>query len=180
MSVNNIVQQVFKKVYGKPSWQVHKGYGSSITFEFGKPKLKVSKKVLRPKAGRKWPKYPQRTAKVRGDWHLWIYCCDWEIRQDGRRIGHSESEDKKINQACSILNGQILTSVVVDPRSLRTDFSFDLGGHLQTKPSRGEVREMWMLKCSNGRWFCVRADGKYSYQSGNTQMGEKRWLPLSV
>jgi len=174
-----LLQQVFKKVYGKPAWRVHKGYGSSVTFEFGKPKLRISKKILLPKAGRKWPRYPIRMAHVHGEWHLWIFCCHWEIRRDGRKIGHSESEDKKIDQACTFLNGQILKRVAVDPRSLRTDFFFDLGGHLRTRPYQGKPLEMWNIRCPNGRYFCLRADGEYKYQLGNTPFSEHRWLPFT-
>lgn len=177
MSVN-LLHQIFKKVYGKPAWQVHKGYGSFITFEFGKPQLRVSKEVLRPRAGRKWPKYPKRMVRVHGEWHLWIYCCDWEIRQNDRKIGHSESNDKKIDRACAVLNGQILTKVVVTPHTLQTDFFFDLGGHLRTTPYQGKPYEMWNIRCPNGRYFCIRSDGKYTYRPGNTRRNEKHWLPF--
>jgi hypothetical protein len=175
----NLVQRIFKRVYGRPSWRVRKGVGSSITFEFGKPSLKVLGKVLQPnkKTGRK---YPRRMAHMRADWHLWIYCCDWEIRQDGRRICHSESADKRIEQACTILDGQILTKVTVTPRTLQTDFHFDLGGHLRTTPYQGKPMEMWNIRCPNGRYFCIRADGKYTYEPGNTPFHSKRWLPLSL
>jgi len=44
--VRKLLHQIFKKLYGKPSWNVHRGYSSFITFEFGKPKLKVLKKVF--------------------------------------------------------------------------------------------------------------------------------------
>src|SRR5207247_1676107 len=105
--------------------------------------------------------YLKRMAHVHGEWHLWIYCCHWEIRQDGRKTGHSESEDRKIDRACGILNGQILTKVIITPNTLQTDFYFDLGGHLRTKPYQGKPYEMWSIRCPNGRYFCLRADGKY-------------------
>jgi len=176
---NKTLQRILKKVYGKPSWDVHKGHGSFVTFEFGKPKLEVSKKVLRPKAGAKFLKYPKRMAKVHGDWHLWIYCCHWEIRQHGRRIAHSESEDQKIDKACNFLNGQLLTKVVVTPRTWKTDFYFDLGGHLQTSSYRSEPIEMWMMYCPDGRVFTLRDDGKYAYRPGNRPLEEKHWLPFT-
>lgn len=172
-----IVQTVFRRVYGKPAWLVRKGYGSSITLEFGRPKLKIWKKLLKPsrKAG---IKYPTRLASVRGDWRLWIYCCHWEVRQEGEKIGHSESSDKKVEQACSVLDGQILERVIFDSRTLRTEFHFDLGGQLRTSPYRGEPMEMWSLRCPNGRYFEVSSDGTYCYCPGDTKPNEKRWLPL--
>ncbi len=74
-----LLQQLFKKVYGKPSWLVRRRFGPSILLEFGKPKLQVSKNVFPPtKKGRKFPK---RMLKVYGHWHLTTFCSDWEIRQ---------------------------------------------------------------------------------------------------
>lgn len=169
------LQSILRKIYGNPAWGVRKGYGSSITFEFGKPKLEVRRRLIRPnqKAG---IRHRQRLARVYGDWHLWIFCCNWEIRQDGRKLCHSESQDKKIERACSILNGQILTKVSVNSDAAISVFCFDLGGCLQTTPYRGVPLEMWSLRCPNNRYFAFRADGQYSYSSGNTAPNLKRWL----
>ena len=172
-----LLQQIFKKVYGKPSWNVHRGYGSSITFEFGKPKLEVLKKVFEPskKSGRK---YPHRYAQVHGEWHLWIFCCDWVFRQDGCKIGDSTSEEK-IDKVCSVLGGQKLTKFSVNLQNWQTDFHFDLGGLLQTKPYKDgdEPLEMWSLRRPDGRWFELRADGMFSHQSGKTPPDKKVWQP---
>jgi len=175
-----ILQQIIKKVYGKPSWNVHRGYGSSITFEFGEPTLEIFKKVREPnaKSGRQ---YPYRYARVHGEWHLWIFCCDWVIRQDGRKVGDSTSIGK-IDRGCSVLGGQYLTSVSVSPKNWQTDFHFDLGGTLQTKPYKkdDEPSEMWCLRCPDGRWFAIRADGKFSHHSGKTPPDKKNWQPFTV
>jgi hypothetical protein len=192
-----LLQQIFKKVYGKPSWNVHQGYGSSITFEFGKPKLEVLKKVFEPskKSGRK---YPHRYAHVKGEWRLWIFCCDCVIRQDGRRVGDNASNDA-CSRGCFVLGGQYLTKVIVNPMSWLTDFYFDLGGQLQTKPysknwrkklprklktechisDEDEPSEMWKLRCPNGHWFTLRDDGNYSYQSGKTPPDKVVWRPYT-
>jgi hypothetical protein len=173
-----LLQQIFKKLYGKPSWNVQGGWGSFITFDFGNPKLEVLKKVFKPSKGRK---YPQRYAHIHGEWHLWIYCCDWVIRQDGRKVGDSTSKEK-INRGCSVLGGQYLTKVVVNPKNWQTDFYFDLGGHLQTKPYKkeDEPSEIWKLRCPDGRWFRLRADGKFSHQSGNTTPDKEVWQPFII
>jgi len=82
-----LLQQLFKKVYGKPSWLVRRRFGPSILLEFGKPKLEVSKNVFPPtKKGRKFPK---RMVKVYGHWHLTTFCSDWEANkavQERRRV----------------------------------------------------------------------------------------------
>ena len=171
-----LLQQIFKKLYGKPSWNVQGGWGSFITFDFGKPKLKVFKPSKRT-----GQKYLERFAYVYGEWHLWIYCCDWVIRQNNRKVGDSTSKEK-IDRGCLALGGQYLTKVVVNPKNLQTDFYFDLGGHLQTKPYKkeDEPSEMWKLRCPDGKWFLLRADGKYSHQSGNTPPYKTVWKPFTV
>ena len=175
-----LLQQIFKKVYGKPSWRVQKSDGSTISFEFGKPKLKVSEKVIQPnpKTGRK---YPKRRVTIYGDWNLWVFDCDWEIRQGDSKICDSNSQAEKISQGCTILDGQMLNEVVVHPKTLTTDFYFDLGGHLKTKPCKNEDEpsSMWDLFCPNKRVFSLRSDGNYSYQDGETPGNKLRWLPFT-
>jgi hypothetical protein len=187
-----LLRKIFKNLYGKPSWNVHRGYGSFITFEFGKPKLEVLEKLFKPTSRRK---YPHRYAHVKGEWHLWIYCCEWVIRQDGRKVGDDTSE-RKIDRGCSVLGGQHLTKIAVNPKNWQTNFYFDLGGHLQTKPypknwrknfsrhlkckNEHEPSEMWMLRCSDNKWFLLRDDGKYSHQSGRTPPDKKVWQPFIV
>jgi hypothetical protein len=175
-----ILKQIFKKVYRKPSWHVRRVYGSIIAFEFGKPKLEVLKKVFYPNK-KTIRKYPRRTATVRGEWGLTIYCCDWEIRQGNQKIGSSKSRANKIDQVCAILDGQMLTKITVDPKTLRTEFHFDLGGHLQTIPWKKETKsfEMWWLRCSNRHYFSLRSDGKYSYNL-STPPDEKKWLQFQL
>jgi hypothetical protein len=167
-----LLQQIFKSVYGKPSWHVRRRFGPSVLLEFGKPKLKIWEKNLQPtKTGRK---FPERRVRVYGDWHLTIFDCDWEIRQNNYKICNSRSKTEAIDQGCEILDGQILTKVVVHPKTFITDFFFDLGGHLQTKPFKNEreTSSMWDLFCPNGRVFSLMSDGNYSYASGKTP-GEK-------
>jgi len=172
-----VLQRVFRRVYGKPAWQVRKGYGSSITFEFGKPSLEIWNRILKPKK-KAGIKYPTRLVYVRGEWSLWIFCCHWEIRQSGRRIGHSESLEKRMEQACSVLNGQMLTRVIVSPRTLGTEFRFALGGELRTSPYKSEPMEMWTLRCPGDRYFEFRSDGAHCYCLGDTKPGEECWQQL--
>jgi len=174
-----LLQQIFKKVYGKPSWLVRQRFGPSISLEFGKPKLSLRERVIQPtKKGR----YPKRMVTVYGDWHLTTFCCDWEIRQHRRKICSSNSQRVKIDQGCAILDGQVLTKAVVNSKNLVTDFYFDLGGHLQTKPYKkeDEPSSMWDLFCPNRRVFSLRSDGHYSYQRGDKPVAEKYWLPFTT
>jgi hypothetical protein len=174
-----LLQQIFKSVYGKPSWRVRRRFGPSVLLEFGKPKLEIWEKVLQPtKTVRKFPK---RMIKVYGDWHLTTFDCDWEIRQNNYKICDSRSKIEAIDQRCEILDGQILTKVIVHPKTFITDFYFDLGAHIQTKPckNKGEPSSMWDLFCPNGRVFSLKSDGNYSYQSGKTPGDKTRCSPFT-
>jgi hypothetical protein len=175
-----LLKQIFKKVYGKPSWNAHRVYGSIIAFEFGKPKLEVLKKVFYPNK-KSVRKYPRRMVTVHGEWSLTIYCCVWEIRQGNQKICSTKSRIEKIGQGCSILDGQILTKVTVDPKTLRTDFYFDLGGHLQAVPWKNESKpyEIWWLRCSNRYFYSLRSDGKYSYNL-SAPPNEKKWIQFQL
>jgi hypothetical protein len=174
-----LLQKIFKKVYGKPSWLVRQLYGSAIALEFGKPRLRIREKVIRPirKGG-----YPKRMVMVCGDWHLTTFCCDWDFRQGKRKICNSNSKVEKIDRGCAILDGKILIKAVVNLKDLVTDFYFDLGGHLQTKPWKNESKpfDMWDLFCPDGKVFSLRSDGKYSFQRGDTPPQKKTWQPFTV
>ncbi len=178
-----IVKRVFSPILGKPAWQVKKGHGSFLTFEFGKPSLNVRE----PKAP-----YPEmsdrvhelrgrRLVTVRGEWHLWIYCCHWEIRSKDKFLSHNESPDAVIDEAASFLDGQILESVTVLPDA-STIFQFDLGGTLKTRPweEKGdeEVYEQWMLYEPSGMVFEILSDVTYSHFPGNASPDEIDSLPL--
>ncbi|MEM8854527.1 MAG: hypothetical protein AAGD34_12570, partial [Pseudomonadota bacterium] len=63
-----------RPMVGQVAWGVAQGYGSFLTFNFGEPKLMVTERRS-VKSGRR------RSAHVRGDGHIWIYCCDWRALQ---------------------------------------------------------------------------------------------------
>ena len=146
--------------------------------EFGKPKLQVSKRVFPP--AKKGGKFPKRRVKVYGAWHLTTFCSALEIRQSSQKICTSRSKVEAIDRGCEILDGQILNKAVVHPKTLVTDFHFDLGGHLQTKPFKNEDEpsSMWDLFCPNGRVFSLKSDGDYSYDSGKTPGDKVRCKPF--
>jgi hypothetical protein len=134
----DLLQRIPKKVRGRPAWNVKPGCGSGITLQFGQPEL--TKNVFWPtKKSRR--RHPYRLVIVKGEWGLWIYCCDWVIRQDGRKIGDPTSKDR-IDRGSVVLDGQRPMKVAVNPTNMQTDFYFDLGGQLRTTPHEGEPLEM--------------------------------------
>jgi len=59
---------------------------SFLTFEFGEPYLHV----LEPKPNAKTGIYSKRRITVYGQWHLWIYCCHWDLDLNGTVMAHDE------------------------------------------------------------------------------------------
>ena len=174
------VENVFRPLFGKIAWQVKKGHGSFLTFEFGSPSLIIDEPIG-PKPGNcdKLKRLAaRRKATLRGEWHLWIFCCDWEIEDHGAQIAHCESPDTVIAQATAFLDGQILVAVSVAPDS-STIFQFDLGGVLKTSPwPEEEAVEQWKLYEPSGHVFTIDSSARYSHQPGNSPPEETQHFPL--
>lgn len=169
------IETVFAKLYGKPCWNVTKGLGSFLTFEFGKPRLEIREpRKPKPDASPAVKRaMARRRINVRGEWHLWIYCCDWGVFDGDQLIGDC-SRTRRINRAAALLDGQKLMNVEIIPRGCRTVFEFDLGGILETKPYN-RTDEQWMLFDPSGKVLTLRADKKYSYTPSDPCDTDENW-----
>jgi hypothetical protein len=83
---------------------------------------------------------PQWLSYIDGQWHLWIYCCEWSLTLDGTPLAHNESADLTMRRALRVLNGQKLTAVDIEPTDGRTRLTFDLGCFLLTRPGAAGLR----------------------------------------
>lgn len=166
------IANAFEPILGFPAWQVKQGYGSFLALEFGEPRLEIGERKEHRRISR-------RDVTVRGDWHLWIYCCGWDIAQNGTHVAHSESEDEAIAKATAQLDGQCLEKLWMEPGTVITHFKFDLGGELKTYPYGPDCAdEQWMLYGPSGDVLSVRSDNRYCHGPGDTPPDEVRWLPL--
>ncbi len=177
------VQRSFEPLYGKPCWNAKHGHGSFLTFEFGDPHLEIDepqepKPTWSPKVQKQ---FSRRHVWVRGQWHLWIYCCNWRVTSGSELIGESSTVEL-MNAAASQLDGHKLVLVSADQASSQWRFDFDLGGCLETWPYPAEadrsdrILEQWNLYEPSGYVLTVRADGAYSYQPGNDDAGADVWV----
>jgi hypothetical protein len=117
---------------------------------------------------------------VRGDWHLWIYICDWHIFLNDQELANHDSNRRTIKKALVEINGQALTKVSVND-SLVSMFEFDLGGRLEVIPNHEEYEktvDLWLLYEPSGNVFTLRADGQYSHMPGTTLPENHKWKPL--
>ncbi len=168
------IAAAYGPILGCPAWQVKKGHGSFLTLEFGEPRLEIRE----PREDRH---FRNRNVTICGDWHLWIYCCNWAIAQNGKHLAHSESDDEAIAKATAQLDGQCLKRLWMEPGTVVTHFEFDLGAVLKTFPyddDDDEPNEQWMLFEPSGDVLSVRSDNQFCHGSGETPPNGEQWLPL--
>jgi hypothetical protein len=182
------VSAAFDPVLGLHAWLVQRGYGSFVTMEFGEPTVEIGEPKLLPVHIDGAPAISmQRTAHVRGQWHLWITYCRWTVTLDGTQLAHSESRGITINRALHVLNGQALTGVHVDPMDGSSRFAFDLGSTVTTRPEPpgtydDEPVTQWCLYQwrPNGQVLEVRGDGQYSVGGLAQTSAVQRWFPRAA
>ena len=179
----SIIHSIFQPVIGKLSWNVQNGVGSSLTFEFGEPHMKVIREpyVSRSKKPGVIRHSARRIVSVHGEWHLWIWSCDWRFFRHNLLIGDSESPKKEIKQIALDLEGQALVNIKVIGAGI-TIFEFDLGGRLETRPyleenKEAEPEEQWLLYQPSGMVFTFRSDNRYSNHMGH-EPTPREWLQV--
>lgn len=180
MPIDHVFEKTFRRIYGEPCWGVKQGYGSFLTLEFGKPHIVVREPIVasRSASSRVRKSLASRRIYPRGQWHLWINCCDWEALSHGRRVGNS-SAAAKIQRAADFLNGQKLVRFSILPRKLECFFEFDLGGTLKTRPY-DEESEQWLLYEPSKKVLVLRADGRYKHTRSDLPDNKKDWKSLQV
>jgi len=181
MPVAQTLERAFRRIYGKPCWGVKQGQGSFLTFEFGESHVVVHEPVIASRSASPDVRkaLARRRAFARGQWHLWIYCCSWQVLSRGRSLAHSESSDTKIHRAADLLNGQKLVRFSILPRKLQCIFEFDLGGTLKTEPYDKES-EQWLLYEPSKKVLLLRADSRYKHARADVPSNEKDWKPLQI
>lgn len=162
-----VIAKAFSPLAPLPCWGVNRGHGSFLNFEFGEPSLVVREPIVtRPGVGARVRRtLARRGVHVRGQWHLWIYCCAWRVTEGEREVG-DWSSNVRIDRSARFLNGQKLTSVALNARGSRTTFTFDLGGRMETQPY-DRRSEQWYLYEPGGKVLSWRADRHYSHQPAN-------------
>ena len=154
-----IIDSIFQPVIGKMGWGVKNGVGSSLTFEFGDPHFKVIREPYLSKSKKPGGirQAARRMVAIQGDWHLWIWSCDWRFFRNHILIGDSESPKKELKQ------------IALD---------------LETQPyleegEETEPEEQWLLYQPSGMVFTLRSDGKYNHHMGN-QPTPDDWIPCCI
>lgn len=178
MDINQRIKKSFNKIKKLPCWGVDAGQGSMISFEFGEPSLKIREPIKPTKHMQKNIKeiLDRRRVTVNGEWFLWIYCCDWIVKENKKIIGDSTTK-LRMEKASKFLDGQKLINVIIRPRGCRTVFEFDLGGILETKPY-DKISEQWLFYEPDGKVLTLRADKMFSYGHKDTSQENEKWQSI--
>jgi len=180
MKVAPIFEKAFRGIYGKPCWCVRPGYGSFLTMEFGTPRLEIREPIAASKGSyaKVRKALARRNVSLHGEWHLWIYCCDWEVLSKGKRIASSSRRITK-RRAAAVLNGQKLIRFSILPGKVLCTFEFDLGAILKARPF-DKKSEQWLLYGPRHSVLVVRADGRYKYQRSDAPEDSGKWRPIQI
>jgi hypothetical protein len=184
MAKNNIIEERFSLIYGKPCWQVYSLMGSSIKLNFGKPYLRIQKlrTPKRPVSEKVREAVVRRKVTVRGEWHLWLSFCGWRYYQNEVEIGSSVSSNDLIQNVVKDIDGQILLNVQINTDGVTT-FQFYLGGYLKTYPNNHpvdtrELMDCWTLFEPSGKSLTLRRDVMYCYKSSRALILPDDWLSV--
>lgn len=170
-----MIESRLREIYDIPCWFVSQGHGSFITIEFGQPHLEIRE----PSSTSNIKKLQYRNVKIYGEWHLWIYCCDWEVYLENKLVAHSESSRNKIKNALKYINGQKITKIEIDNDTGDTNFYFDLGGLIKTKHYVDDLYDQWLLYDPYEYVLTICNDGKYSYQHVKTPVEQEVWQKIT-
>ena len=174
------LRRAFAPLIGLAAWSVRKGHGSFLTLEFGAPHLEIREPIVarHSTSERVRKSLARRRVRPAGEWHLWIYCCNWRAWSEGVEIACSESPDDKIIAAADDLDGQFLTGVTAEPKKGTSKFTFDQGSFLETWPWDDDNTEQWMLYMNTDEVFIYCADGCYQICPKSGNHDDLGWRPL--
>jgi len=174
-----IFERLFRPLYGQPCWGVGPGIRPTLALEFGKPHLEIHEPATASKSASASARVKTYLARRRifvyGQWHLWLYSCNWELLNKGQKVG-CRSRDATIQRAGNSLNGEKLIRFSIAARSMRCHFEFDLGSSIRTWPSDSKS-DQWLLYTPSHKVLIVRADGTYQYGRSDIPRDD-RWKAI--
>jgi hypothetical protein len=156
----------FQPILGRSAWNVALGHGSFVTMEFGEP-LPLSAGVAESretiseslealsKTRRNHKLIQQRirsanSVRIRGTWHLWVYCCAWRLETPDDVLAYCEDSRSRMAKALQMLEGKTLEDIEIHLPGGDTLLRFEGGLLLRLMPTHSEDYEHWMLYTPEG------------------------------
>jgi hypothetical protein len=139
---------VIAPLIGRPAWGLQQGEGSTLMFEFGRPRVSDG------------------VTETRGDWRLWIYRTAWRI-EDASVLAACGDRREIISAALARLEGRPLVSLEIGKPSFDTVFGFD-GLVVRTfdvwSTPHEKGNESWELFTPANRVLVVGPGRRWSYR----------------
>ncbi len=144
MALRKQVESLFRPLIGQKAWGASIGWGSFATIEFG-PKHLFSH-------------------RYHGEWHFWLYQCDWQLYAGQRLLANSESKKHIMRVAMENLNGKALERASFDEGKMATEFTFGEDLRLVCQPYADATpeEECWMLFLPDQQVVSLRKSGLHS------------------
>lgn len=154
MKLKNELRDLFRPVHGQKAWGAKVGWGSFVTIEFGTRRL--------------------QNHHYHGNWHLWVYQCDWTLKAETHEMANSESGKGLMQTAIENLNDRELLDTSFDPQQRATEFIFkgNLRLRCQPYPDAEPNEECWMLFMPDKQVASLVAEGLKYESVSNTKEPE--------
>ncbi|MGB6431700.1 MAG: hypothetical protein WBF06_14025 [Candidatus Acidiferrales bacterium] len=145
-AANAEIMEIVSTLKGKAPWGVRLGHGSFVTMEFGDPDPRAGGRV------------------IHGEWHLWLYMCNWRIEAKHRIFAGSNDDRKAIEATLGDLSFDSIESIDVIQPSLDLSIQFRSGIRILTFSSSSDHdEEEWKLFTPGGKCLLAYGDGTYEY-----------------
>ena len=144
------ITNLFTPLIGQLMWGIHRGHGSALMMEFGKPHLRV-RNPIQPRHSvdtRVRENLSRRRIFPSGQWGFLIMDSEWEVSAFSKTC-HCNNAKAKVDAALECLDGQQLVSVDMEPDNRWFVMTFDLGGKLRVSLFPQVEGACWSLSNSD-------------------------------
>lgn len=161
MKLKKEIQDLFRPLLRQKAWGAKVGWGSFVTIEFGSKRLQHH--------------------HYHGDWHLWLYQCDWTLKSQSHEMANSESRKGLMQTAIDNLNDRELLDICFDEQHISTEFLFEgnLRLRCQPYPDAEPNEQYWMFFMPDQQVVSLEAQG-LRYEPASDTPGKKHEVAAKV
>lgn len=150
-----LAKNLFQKIAGIKPTRVKLGHGSFITIDFGRdiPEQVKTRNGL--------------VTKYFGEWHLWIYMCDWRIDKDKKPFVGCEDTREKIESSLPELAERELKGVEILNNAFDAKLTFGNNIELHLFSFYTQDEKQWMLFTPENKVFIAGPNSEWSYHDSD-------------
>jgi hypothetical protein len=137
------ISNIISPLIGQTPWQVHLGWGSFLTFEFGT--------------------HIEDAETVHGEWHLWLEMCRWAVKSSEGLLFSSEDTRERIQKVLAEVVWGSISSILTQSPDSEIFATFSSGHSLRTFSQLPADQPQWMLYTPNGMVLASYGAGRLEY-----------------